>query len=59
MGSLRFSDADAALPADWDWKEAFYLDVQVNHVPQKVVLVPFAEAGQKTDPVEVWIARRN
>ena len=49
--------ADTALPPDWDWKEAFYMDARVNNVPQKVVLVPFAEAGQKAGEVEVWMAR--
>ena len=29
-GSLRLTDGDAALPADWDWKEAFYLDANVK-----------------------------
>jgi DUF1680 family protein len=49
-GSVRLTDASAALPTDWGWREAFYLD-------EKVVLVPFAEAGQKSAGVEVWIAR--
>lgn len=49
-GHVRLTDAGAALPADWGWKEAYYLD-------QKIVLVPFAEAGQKSDEVEVWIMR--
>jgi DUF1680 family protein len=63
FGTLTFAndrhltDADAALPADWTWKEAFYLDAKVNNIPQKVVLVPFAEAGQKTADLEVWIRR--
>jgi DUF1680 family protein len=58
-GRSGLIDAGAALPADWDWKEAFYVDARVNDVPKKVVMVPFAEAGQKADTVEVWIARRN
>ena len=53
----ELTDGDAALPADWDWKEAFYLDAKVNNIPRKVVLVPFAEAGQKTAELEVWIRR--
>jgi hypothetical protein len=57
IGGSGLVDAGAVLPADWDWKEAFFVDAQVNHVLKKVILVPFAEAGQKTDAVEVWIAR--
>jgi hypothetical protein len=45
------------LPADWDWKEAFYLNANVDGSPKKVVLVPFAEAGQKAGEVAVWIVR--
>ena len=53
--SRELTDAGAALPADWDWREAFFLDAKVNNVPQKVVMVPFAEAGQKTAGIAVWI----
>jgi DUF1680 family protein len=56
-GSLRLIDASAALPADWDWKEAFYLDANVGGASRRVVLVPFAEAGQKSADVAVWITR--
>jgi hypothetical protein len=56
-GNSRLIDARSALPADWDWQEAFYLNTEVNDVPQKVVMVPFAEAGQKTAGIAVWITR--
>jgi hypothetical protein len=58
-GSLRLTDADAALPGDWDWKEAFYLDANVNGGRRTVLMVPYAEAGQKSGEVAVWIERRN
>jgi hypothetical protein len=57
IDSTRLTDAEAALPADWDWKEAFYLNANVDGSPKKVVLVPFAEAGQKAGEVAVWIVR--
>jgi hypothetical protein len=63
INTVSFSDAkelttaDSALPADWDWPEAFYADMRVNNITEKVVLVPFAEAGQKSGDVEVWINR--
>ncbi|HXB09495.1 MAG TPA: beta-L-arabinofuranosidase domain-containing protein [Puia sp.] len=62
-GAVRFADnpiltdAAGALPADWGWKEAFYLEARVNTIPRKVVMVPFAEAGQKTAEVAVWMAK--
>jgi DUF1680 family protein len=49
------ADASAALPADWGWKEAFFLDAKIGDRPRRVVLVPFAEAGQMTGDVAVWI----
>ena len=51
------TDAAAALPKAWDWREAFYLDAKVNNVPQKIVIVPFAEAGQTAAEIAVWITR--
>ena len=53
----ELTTADSALPADWDWREAFSADMKINNIPEKVVLVPFAEAGQKSGDVEVWINR--
>lgn len=49
---------EAPVPKDWDWKEAFYLDAAVNKTPQKLILVPFAEAGQKTTSISVWITQK-
>ncbi len=57
VGRSGLTDARAALPADWGWKEAFYVGAKVGDVVKKVVVVPFAEAGQKTGEVEVWIPR--
>jgi hypothetical protein len=57
VASGGLSDAAAVLPPDWSWKEAFYLEAKVKDKPQKVVLVPFAEAGQQSGKVEVWMAR--
>jgi DUF1680 family protein len=58
-GSSRLTEAGGVLPEDWGWKEAFYLEANVDGSPKKVMLVPFAEAGQKSGEVAVWIARRN
>jgi len=52
-----FTDATADLPPDWDWKEAFYIDGIVGSVTKKILLVPFAEAGQQKAEVAVWILK--
>jgi uncharacterized protein len=51
------ADADSSVPKDWNWKQAYYLNVEVNHIPQQVVIVPFSEAGQGSSNIEVWIRR--
>jgi DUF1680 family protein len=55
FGGGTISDASAALPGDWKWKQAIYMDAKVNDRRQKVMFVPFAEAGQKMAEVAVWI----
>ena len=52
---LRLTDASAALPAAWIWKEAFYLDAKIGDTSKKVILVPFAESSQTTGDVAVWV----
>jgi DUF1680 family protein len=49
------TDASKLLPADWEWKQAYSVDMKVNDESKKVVVVPFSEAGQKTANIEVWI----
>ncbi len=48
-------DAGAKLPTDWDWKEAYFINMKIKDVPQKVIMVPFSEAGQKNADIAVWI----
>jgi len=55
LDGRNISDASAALPGDWKWKQALYMDAKVNDRWQKVMFVPFAEAGQKMAEVAVWI----
>jgi DUF1680 family protein len=51
----NLSDAKTTLPLDWDWKEAYSMEMKVNDKPQKVIMVPFSEAGQKSANIAVWI----
>jgi DUF1680 family protein len=43
------------LPSTWAWKQAYAVQLDDNHQRINVMLVPFAEAGQTGDEVEVWI----
>jgi hypothetical protein len=49
------TDAKTILPPDWDWKEAYSMEMKVNDKPQKVIMVPFSEAGQKSANIAVWV----
>jgi DUF1680 family protein len=51
------TSAGASLPAGWDWKQAYFFDMKVNNLPEKVTIVPFSEAGQQGSDEEVWINR--
>jgi DUF1680 family protein len=55
-GRALLTDAAAALPKEWDWKEAFYVMAGVNGVQRRIVVVPFAEAGQSAADIAVWIS---
>jgi len=55
-GRVLLTDAAAALPKEWDWKEAFYTMAAVNGVQRRIVVVPFAEAGQSAAEIAVWIS---
>jgi DUF1680 family protein len=63
LGDATFSNAAALidekslLPAGWGWKEAYSLQMNIGNKAQKVIIVPFSEAGQDTSPIAVWIRR--
>ena len=61
-GSLQFTgstapliDVKERLPFDWSWKQAYATELQINHKPKQVILVPYSEAGQRATELEVWI----
>lgn len=49
------TDAKEQLPSNWGWKQAYTVQLQNDHQTKKIIIVPFAEAGQTGDEVEVWI----
>jgi hypothetical protein len=63
LGDIAFSNAitltdeKSLLPAGWGWKEAYSLQMNVGSKMQKVVIVPFSEAGEDASPIAVWIRR--
>jgi DUF1680 family protein len=66
IGQIAYDDrnhvvavAKNAVPAAWEWKQAYSLTLQYNNKPKSIVLVPFAEAGQSGSNVAVWINSAN
>ena len=55
--NIDLEASNTTLPADWDWKQAYKLNVKINNVSQNVILVPFSEAGQKGTNIAVWVHR--
>ncbi len=53
--SVILKDAGDQLPADWDWKQAYSIAFRVQNKKRNLLLVPFAEAGQASAPVAVWL----
>jgi hypothetical protein len=55
--AIDLVDEKSLLPADWGWKEAYSIQMNVDNKPQQVIIVPFSEAGQGTSPIAVWVRR--
>lgn len=51
--------AQNELPGDWQRKQAYSLTLKYDKQPKKIILVPFAEAGQSGSNLEVWISSRD
>jgi DUF1680 family protein len=52
-------DAKEKLPTDWSWKQAYTAELKTNQQPKQVLLVPYAEAGQKGTELIVWVDSPN
>ena len=55
---ITLTGAPNALPAGWSWKEAFTLQVEQHQKPERIILVPFSEAGQNGTEIATWIGSK-
>ena len=46
---------NAILPPNWIGTQVYQVNAQVNGVPEKIFLVPFADAGQTGDVISTWL----
>lgn len=49
------NEAGEQLPSGWGWKQAYSVPLMIEQQTKQIVVVPFAEAGQTGEEVEVWI----
>ncbi len=57
--SIELQNAAPVLPPKWIGGEAFQLKATVNSIEKKIVLVPYADAGQNAGVVATWIKKSN
>jgi DUF1680 family protein len=58
--SIQMEDApNTVLPANWVGTQAYQVNAEVNGVPAKIVLVPFADAGQSGGTISTWLKKKD
>ena len=56
--NVKLADAPKSLPAEWSWKQAYVVPMQVNQKTQSVLMVPFSEAGQNGGEIATWLSTK-
>lgn len=51
--------ASSALPAGWVGSQAYQLNAEVNGKTEKIILVPYADAGQTGGTISTWLKKKN
>jgi hypothetical protein len=46
------------LPKGWVGTQAYLVNAEVNGTPEKVILVPYADAGQTGGEITTWIKKK-
>lgn len=59
-GAIHLEKAPGGvLPATWAGTQAYQVDAEVNGKSEKIILVPYAEAGQTEGVISTWIKKKN
>ncbi len=56
---IEVKDVNNILPNGWVGKQAYAVTLEINKQKQQLVLVPFADAGQQSSRLQVWIPWSN
>ena len=58
--NLHLKQAEKSiLPNVWSGKQAYQVNAQINGKEKKIILVPFADAGQTGGQISTWLKRKN
>ena len=60
VDSIQLEGAQSnVLPAGWGGTQAFQVNAEVNGKQEKIILVPYAEAGQTEGVISTWMKKKN
>jgi len=60
VGSIQLEEAPGGdLPAGWGGTQAYQVNGEVNGKQEKIILVPYAEAGQTEGVISTWMKKKN
>ncbi len=57
--SMELVEVNSALPKNWVGTQAYQLNAIVNGNTDKIILVPFADAGQTGGEITTWLKKYN
>jgi DUF1680 family protein len=57
--SINLLEDNTVLPKKWIGSQAYQLDAIVDGNQQKIILVPFADAGQTGGVISTWLKKDN
>ena len=51
--------ASSVLPTNWVGSQAYQVNAEVNGKTEKIILVPYADAGQTGGTISTWLKKKN
>jgi DUF1680 family protein len=58
--SIQLEDAEGTvLPTGWVGSQAYQVNAEINGKAEKIILVPYADAGQTGGTISTWLKKKN
>jgi hypothetical protein len=59
VSSIQLEEAPGGfLPAGWVGTQAYQVNAEVNGKQEKIILVPYADAGQTGGAISTWLKKK-